>query len=71
MRKALRIGRGWPAYEIVIEVGEAERDFLADYGKLTEAEDRSDERKLGIALRDLLAQAMELRNRLKEEKPAA
>ena len=66
MKKALRIQRGWPAYELVVHVSEKHAEFLADYAKL-QAADRSDEAKLSAALLSFLEDAMRLREELAEE----
>ena len=65
MKKALRVQRGWPAYELVIYVSENHAEFLADYAKL-QAADRSDETKLSAALLSFLEDAVAMRNKLKE-----
>ena len=60
MKRSLRAMRGWSDFELTVNVGQPERDFLVSFAKLPE-ESLNDERKLASALKDLLRFVMELK----------
>ena len=69
IKRAARAALGWPAYEIIINLSEPEREFLASLSGLRGL-DRDDERLLGQALKNLLTKLMAQAEELQKERQA-
>jgi len=69
VKRAGRAALGWPAYEIIVNLSEPEREFLASLSGLIGL-DRDDERLLGQALKNLLTKLMAQAEELQKERQA-
>ena len=65
IKRCLRVMHGLSSFELTLQIGTEERDFLARYAKLGE-EDRNSEDHLATALKDLLHMCMELQSKKSE-----